>query len=70
MNRNVKDYLILKTDFHFAIPWITLTGGSTPNFIESKIFAYKVVGYALVVKKSPPGGLISQRGPGGATGTS
>ena len=24
MNRNVKDYLILKGDFDFAIPWITL----------------------------------------------
>ena len=24
MNRNVKDYLILKADFDFAIPWITL----------------------------------------------
>ena len=28
MNRNVKDYLILKGDFDFAVPWITLPEGA------------------------------------------
>ena len=31
MNRNVKDYLILKADFDFAIPWITLGLGDEPQ---------------------------------------
>ena len=34
MNRNVKDYLILKADFDFAIPRITLSKGRLVNMIS------------------------------------
>ena len=36
MNRNVKDYLILKADFDFAIPWITLLGLPEPARVHNK----------------------------------
>ena len=40
MNRNVKDYLILKGDFDFAIPWITLPLGSRVTQGEMKNISF------------------------------
>ena len=37
MNRNVKDYLILKGDFDFAIPWITLPSGLGMKYLFTDI---------------------------------
>ena len=40
MNRNVKDYLILKGDFDFAIPWIPLAWGCQhPHFKWYSMFS-------------------------------
>ena len=49
MNRNVKDYLILKGDFDFTIPWITLRLG-VPGAPEPKM--YPRSGYFLVNNKA------------------
>ena len=37
MNRNVKDYLILKGDFDFAIPWINVIQGMAKSKSAFKI---------------------------------
>ena len=33
MNRNIKDYLILKGDFDFTIPWITLAWDAATHLV-------------------------------------